>query len=276
MSEKNKLPIFIGCSNPEVVKLFDEIISQNTLNLGDDVKSSELFELAVINPEIQQKLEQQYVYMQMDKEQRSQVLKAQANEQERAKARQTAITIQEVLTKAHFGKDSEFNVDNFNKTELKQAIMTVKKQSLSNKDVDGLVEFISLHNFISPVDLEVKPHLRRWMFTLSDADLATATSELQNEVLAKIEELQGQYDMLDRNRKHYEQQAEQTKLAEDAVKTIPETPAKKTRKPRAKKKVDCCVDGECTCGSKEVTETEQLLKEEENHNSNDTNDNNRD
>lgn len=275
MSEnKQKLPIFIGCAEPKIIQAIDEIIKQNTI-LGDDVKTSELFDLVVINPAIHQKLEQNYGLMAIDAEQRAQVVKLQANEQERKKAKETSITMQEILTKAILGNKSKVNIVAFNKSQLKHAITTIKGQNISNKDVDGLIEFVSLHNFITPVDLEVKSHFRQWKFVFTPLDMLEATSELQGSLLEKIEILRGQYDLLDGNRVEYEKQiADAIKvdksLTENSVKCV---------KCKCETKCETCNGtqpaGELIKVSKtrksSTKKPKQLLKEEENHNSDEKN-----
>lgn len=262
---KNKLPIFICSSEPQIIKIIDDLISQDKLDLGVDIKSSESVELVVINPEIQQRLEHQYGLMKIDEEQRKQVIAAQSNEQEKKRAKETAITIQDILTKAFYGDKSELKVDNFNMTELKNAITAVKHKSISNKDVGGLINFISLHNFIAPIDLETKFHLRRWKLTFSASDMLSSTTDLMSEVLSKIEIMKGQYELLSQNADKYRDEI----VVSNPIELTANADIKKTRS--KKKSKECCVDGQCVCGEPKVTETEQLLKEEQNNSSsNDT------
>lgn len=285
MSEITKIPIFIGCNNPDVIKAFDEYLSSNQLLSDKLSNSSEKFELAVISPSIQEKLTMNYAMSLFDIEKQKQIREVQSNEAERSKARETAILLKNILTE-HLG---EFKT--FNKQVAKEAIETLKKRKISNRELDNLIEFVSIHNLIQPIDFNEKPFKRQFQFTLTSEDLMKSTELLQNSITSKINELQSQFNLLEQNRIFYEEEyMRENKLIKcncstkcdtcDGYQPLPdfdyesESPAEtleqieKPKKKGTRKKKSLPEDPEehdsdCTCGAHSdcITETEQHLKD---------------
>jgi hypothetical protein len=279
---QNKLPIFIGCNEPRIVKILDDLINDAKQSSNEEYTALAGCELAVINPAIQEKLNQQYIYSVLDQDRQKQIQEVQINEVEKSKALDSAKLLCNILSLAEKGRN--YQKDNlgifFNKKLIKSSIESVKRKSISNKEVDQLVEFLSIHNFINPVDLEAKPHLRNWMFTFTPKDLLENTLRLQSEVTKQIEILKHEFNSLDQNVKVYEEQISRENNQEvliaghclEKCESFPDCkpcgvdhievkePEVIKSKRKKKPKTDCCTDGACNCEAPMVTETEKILK----------------
>lgn len=191
--EQSKAPIFIGSKFPEVINKIDKLIQDNEIKFGEVEVTKDSFELVVISPQILERLEDQYFLTNLQEDARNAILLKRQNEVERNKALSAAMTLQRMIQDYHAPSVS----DTFDRLEVKKSIEMANRSKISNSETDNLIEFLALHNFIQPIELEAKSHKRKWVFTFSNQDKLRATQELRNQVDYEIQTLLHQMVGLD-------------------------------------------------------------------------------
>ena len=188
-----KTPVFIGCVNPEIIKGIDSHI---TMTESDNV------ELVVISPSIQERLQYQYLLTLLNVENQTQIIQQRNDNVKQAEARKSAFQLRDII-EAVFHKDYSFD-----RADIKTAVEKTKGR-MSTNQVGNLVEFLSIHDFIQPIDLNEKPHKRKWRFNFNPQDSFNNTVALQNELQEKIALLQTQVDLLEDNKTIFQQQLDE-------------------------------------------------------------------
>jgi hypothetical protein len=196
-----KMPIFIGCTNPEVIKDIDDFVKSKVFLAGTEF-DKENFELAVIAPSIQERLQYQYLLTLLNTENQTQIIQQRNDNVKQAEARKSAFQLRDII-EAVFYKDYSFD-----RADIKTAVEKTRGR-MSTNQVGNLVEFLSIYDFIQPIDLNEKPHKRKWRFNFSPQDSFNNTVALQNELNEKITLLQTQVDLLEDNKVIFQQQMDE-------------------------------------------------------------------
>ena len=98
---QNKLPLFIACKDPKIIKELDEMIK----TIDDQSSPLSSCELVVINTQIQEKLNEQYYYSLLDKEKQRQIQEIQNDEVQKSKALSSAKLLCNILSLAEKGRN---------------------------------------------------------------------------------------------------------------------------------------------------------------------------
>ena len=261
MENNVKLPIFIGTTkSPEILKKIDEFLVENYPGT----------ELVVITPEIQNKLEYMYMLKNLDRDQVVAIEQERNNKERNMQAEISAKQLNNILKEYIETDESGFVVETYTQDQLRKAVLKSGRK-LSNKQTDEIVDFLSIHEFLNPVEVpNNKRHLTKWKLTFNPQQKVLATEELQKSLRDEIEQNQIRIDLLEENKNKYlselspvEEKPKKSRTKKDKPSNLKKKKADitKTHSVSAEQLLEHDSDCSCSsCNSTEETETEAELR----------------
>jgi hypothetical protein len=146
--QAQKVPVFIGCHDPEIIKQIDVYIT-STFN-NSDLE----YETVVMNRELFAKSCEVYALQMMSEEDRQRMKAINRDENQKNEARNIADYLHKIVDETEFTTHS-----------LRTAINERRKDRLSNKRVEEMVQFCILHGTIELVDDTRKRH--EWTYRIA-------------------------------------------------------------------------------------------------------------
>lgn len=250
-AQKVKTPIFIGCNDPEIIKGIESHVVMT---------EAEKYELVVINPSIQERLQYQYLLALLSEENRRQVIEKSSDNAKREEARKTAEQLRNVI-EAVFHENYAFD-----RADVKVAVQKTNGK-ISTNEVANLMEFLIMYSYIQPLDLEEKAHKRKYRFNFTPEESLNNVIAMQNSLSEKIDMMNIHYGQLEDNKTALLKEIEgNTEIVMEKSDKVEEPVKKKRGRPKKERPTDpgehdydCrCLD----CKDYGKTETEKHLETE--------------
>lgn len=144
-------------------------------------------ETAIISGTMIEKMREVYYFESLGKVQREQLSKQKLDKERHKEALNTVNTIIDEVFELERGDIIDFK---FDYKDLKDAIFSKKRNNISNKEVENLLNFLIVHNFVMPLKPGAIFVKQEFVITIDPVDRLAALQERRDNLQSKINELQ--------------------------------------------------------------------------------------
>ena len=192
--QKQIVPIFIGCQNPEIIRLLSVQLI-NDKGVQNDLNTD--FDIVVMGQEVLESAVNQYFFSRLEKDNQDNYFKKRNDELLKAATLKKAIELEQFMRHyLNLKSGADFT---FTPTQLKLGASAGLRKELSNKEVREVVDLLSVFDFIQPTELNAPYIKQHYKFTFSDHDMLQNTKWLVEQAKKQQEQISDQLLMLQTN-----------------------------------------------------------------------------
>jgi len=208
------IPVFIGTELGGVINQLEVILKATH---PDHVTT-------ILSPKLYQELTYKYDFQHKSEEQKKEIIDLQNNKERQEQSKYVA----DMISNSFYELPKNFTV-----AELKKCY-NVRKQALSHKQIDELINFLALMGFVKQVDVDVPPHKMRYELVITAEETANQLDLKNAAITLKIAQLTAE---LEGNEKEIISLREQISTSKNNDKVKDDTlPVKKATAAKSRKK----------------------------------------
>lgn len=163
------IPVFIGTELVDLINLVEAIITDK---FPDHI-------VAILSPKLYAEMAYKYDFQTKSQEQKQEILDLQKNEEKKLQASDIAVRVVNTFTELPKG---------FTIGELKAAYNR-RKQMISHKQIDEIVNFLGLYGYLRQLDVDVPNHKMRYEIILKPEEIRKHLEYKKSVINLKIAQL---------------------------------------------------------------------------------------